>query len=831
MLSDLTEPEAVRKAIAEFDELGREVFLEKYGFGPARRYFVTLNGKKYDSKAIVGAAHGIQHPELGHLTATDFTGGESSVVPLLNKLGFSVIDEAEGAEHLELSSVLLQICVEIKAREQTSATFSSERLSQLVAEDAVAIIRAVVRGEAEVVGRTGIGTAADVPWVGIFLPDSEPSAKQGFYLVYLFSKDGSGVYLSLNQGTEEVRGGMEVLRKRALDLRTATGSQPDLLEDIDLKSENTRPRKYEAGSAYAIYYSAETMPEDERVTSDLRRMLTLLGKADKAGIRWDPEIEPLHLVFKWNAEVEPRTIDIHREIAQREGSVWWGRFSKSPTPTMSTSNFQRLQQQLERGKLTHAYLYRRGMTWVTTVHEVRLDPPPMSDGRFPGYYSRSDCNFFARLSDFELLSADWLVQHAVLASHPDSDPQRLAGALGNQTTPLFVYELVGASAITQPPGRSRIDISEVTLADVCKDVSSKIERAGLEYGIHHEQLVRAAVVSLTTKRFLLLTGLSGSGKTRLGIAIGQWFGPDRLKVVPVRPDWTGPDALFGFENGLSPVVDGHHAWSVPETLEFILRAAADPDNPYLLLLDEMNLAHVERYFADALSGMESESPVVPYLHKRGAEWRLQDPPAISFPSNLYVVGTVNIDETTYMFSPKVLDRANSIEFRVLTADLEPGAVPPSAVESGEPALVRRFLYDSTTVTEDDWPGKSQLADWLRSLHSLLLSYDREFGHRVFSEALRFGALLSNAGEDDIYIALDLQVLQKVLPKFYGSIRQLADPLNALGSWCFYGPESEASASFDPLNPPGSQPLLPMSFNKIQRMTRRLRANHFVSFAE
>ena len=341
------------------------------------------------------------------------------------------------------------------------------------------------------------------------------------------------------------------------------------------------------------------------------------------------------------------------------------------------------------------------------------------------------------------------------------------------------------------------------------------------------------MVSLATKRLLLLTGLSGSGKTRLAIGIGEWFGEDRLAVIPVRPDWTGPEVLFGFENGLSGIVDGRHAWMMTDVLHFLLRASRDPDYPYLLLLDEMNLAHVERYFADALSGMESGKRILPNIHKREGEWRLDEPNKLHLPSNLFVVGTVNIDETTYMFSPKVLDRANTIEFRVMTEDLLPGTEPPTAIEPGHATLVRRFLDTATTIVDKDWAAKSQLAEWLQELHGVLCIYDREFGHRLFFEALRFGSLLADAGEPDPLVALDYQVMQKVLPRVHGSIRQVAEPLHSLGHWCWRGPGVSVApyASFDPLQPPIGVPVLPLSFDKIQRMTRRLRASHFVSFAE
>jgi 5-methylcytosine-specific restriction protein A len=87
-LADLTDPEAVLKAIAEFEERGREAFLDEYGFSPARDYFVVVDGKRYDSKAVTGVAHLRQHGVL--LAADMFSGGDSTVANRLEKLGFEV---------------------------------------------------------------------------------------------------------------------------------------------------------------------------------------------------------------------------------------------------------------------------------------------------------------------------------------------------------------------------------------------------------------------------------------------------------------------------------------------------------------------------------------------------------------------------------------------------------------------------------------------------------------------------------------------------------------------------------------------------------------------
>jgi hypothetical protein len=104
-LAELTDSEAVRKAVAEFDELGRDGFLRKYGFGPARSYFLVVDGKRYDSKAIVGAAHGFQFPDRGPLRPNEFSGGESTVRAKLEQLGFTVQVSADGGEESFLGTL------------------------------------------------------------------------------------------------------------------------------------------------------------------------------------------------------------------------------------------------------------------------------------------------------------------------------------------------------------------------------------------------------------------------------------------------------------------------------------------------------------------------------------------------------------------------------------------------------------------------------------------------------------------------------------------------------------------------------------------------------
>jgi putative restriction endonuclease len=97
-LSAIRDRSAVLQAIDEFDSLGRDRFLEKYGFGPARAYELVFNRRRYDSKAILGAAHGFARPDLGPMTAAEFTGGRNTVMKTLEGLGFEVQIDNQAAE-------------------------------------------------------------------------------------------------------------------------------------------------------------------------------------------------------------------------------------------------------------------------------------------------------------------------------------------------------------------------------------------------------------------------------------------------------------------------------------------------------------------------------------------------------------------------------------------------------------------------------------------------------------------------------------------------------------------------------------------------------------
>lgn len=426
------------------------------------------------------------------------------------------------------------------------------------------------------------------------------------------------------------------------------------------------------------------------------------------------------------------------------------------------------------------------------------------DGRFDeGYRSRFSVGN----------SVDW--PNEFLETRPTDDQYRIE---------LYPSEYVA-------PGIS------MSFGNVVTEFQDNISDSGIRFGEKHDEFITRFLSSLVTKQFLILTGLSGSGKTQIALKFGEWLGPNNHLLVPVRPDWTSGDALFGYENALD--TSSNPSWYVPSVLEFILSAVRNPDDPYVLILDEMNLAHVERYFGDFLSGMESGKAVIPNLSKQeDGKWRIRlgSNSTVAIPDNLFVVGTVNVDETTYMFSPKVLDRANTIEFRVNAEDLDHNLQRPQNIEQGSQGALRTLLalakdrgWHSENLPED----VDEYAEKLRQVHRLLAPGGYEFGHRVFQEAIRFYAFFKEAGYSSWQSSLDIQIYQKILPRLHGSQRKLGPTLRRIAAFC-YDPEQALEGAGDTFNPESvdaQEAILPSSFGKLQYMYSTLMANQFTSFTE
>src|SRR6266478_763457 len=322
-LPDLTEPTAVIKAIEEADALGRKAFPDKYGFGPSREYFLQHNGNLYDSKAIVGAAYGFQYPAEGPLKPSDFSGGDSTVRTKLEELGFKVVVSPKGPSTV----ALLQERLETALRDYPGARrgpFTGTHPINSVFHDLVQLLQssAFVKEFPTLRVRfsTGQGNWARVPWVAILDDRNTTTTQSGVYCVFLFSDDGSGVYLTLAQGVTEPQRrlgaaeGKAELRARARTVRASLGLLEDagfsLTDDIDLHTGPGLGSDYEVSTIAYKLYEREYVPDDSILSEDLSALIKSYEQMLSASVTKDDiDVPPKELLGAFSGALKAAGLD------------------------------------------------------------------------------------------------------------------------------------------------------------------------------------------------------------------------------------------------------------------------------------------------------------------------------------------------------------------------------------------------------------------------------------------------------------------------------------------------------------------------------------------
>lgn len=377
----------------------------------------------------------------------------------------------------------------------------------------------------------------------------------------------------------------------------------------------------------------------------------------------------------------------------------------------------------------------------------------------------------------------------------------------------------------------------------------------IQSGTKENSDYRPYITAIKSKPFLLLAGISGTGKSRIvrELARACWEEgsdeykaqkPKNFEMVQVKPNWHDSSELIGYVSRVS----GKAEFVAGNFLKFVAKAWEDQDTPYFLCLDEMNLAPVEQYFAEYLSVVESrkcgEDGVVttdPILKKEDAEWYFNltaaitsddkvrtrfNEDGISIPQNIIVVGTVNMDETTFSFSRKVLDRAMTIEMNEV--DLHGGLTKhhESIGKLGNAELVGSAV-EGVDVYDDYTDVCDTVLGYLQKVNDVLEGTPFKIAYRTRNEFLLYvvNNLPYNKDKDGndlpqgyvIARALDEITSMKILSRIEGDDTKVKDSLlNALSQTITDGLNTLIDED---------HPVKSVSVAKLEEMKNRLQSGY------
>ena len=566
----------------------------------------------------------------------------------------------------------------------------------------------------------GAGNWAMIPWICIFDRSITTSATKGVYIVYLLSKDSKRLYLTFNQGCTEIsnthgkRETIQIMHERAENIRgwtDAYGFTPT--DGIDLgESLTALGQYYERGTIYYKEYDVDAIPNETELRQDLADMMQIYQQYAKG-----PKDDSRFGDFDSWTVVNDVTAIKHCDKSFFD-------YNGSGVPKGIAWFFE--AENLQLGQVIHWELKYQGKIYDLQVRNESSD--------------RRRVRIF------------W-----------NADLGRLLAPYRNAS---------GATAMLQRTGdhvfelTMKGDETEMKVSEKINMNRAYIQGKGF---IYSDQMIENFYLSLKSKPFVILAGTSGTGKTRLVRLFAEAMGAQYHQVA-VRPDWSDSTDLFGHVDLNGTFVPGC-------ILEFLVEAQRNPDHPYILCLDEMNLARVEYYLSDFLSVIETREykggkmisdPLISLKIYGTDETARKKYGEVYFPENLYVVGTVNMDETTFPFSRKVLDRANTIEFNYV--ELVPdfaGSVEGTRLSEKNDFLKTEYLL-LAQCPEESQEYIQDLCVELEKINMILQTANAHVGYRVRDEICFYALNNHAAGLMSDEEALDHEIMQKILPRIQGS---------------------------------------------------------------
>ncbi len=664
-----------------------------------------------------------------------------------------------------------------------------------------------------ITGSVGKGNWAMVPWICIFDRKITTSTTKGVYIVYLLSKDGNSLYLTFNQGCTDIKNNhskkeaIQIMHERADEIRKQIDNRGFSQDNISLGSALTQLAElYQEGMIFNKEYKKGQVPSEQKLLDDLQRMMQVYkdyvngSENPKEDKDWWPSLEEYNPNLskedwkKYILEIEmpdhPKPMKMLKAMMELGGEASCGMLANKYGGTFSAY----VGYTMNLGKRVKKY----------------FDLPACMDGNQERYFP------------FPFLGKQGT------ANEPKNYVYRIRKELQE------ALKEIDFSSIN--PYYER-DEEKLTNKEILEHIKKYITSKGF---VFDDGLLENYYLSLKSKPFTILAGTSGTGKTRLvrlfAEAIGATGENGRYKLVSVRPDWSDPSDLFGHVDLNGKFVPG-------VIIDFIHKAQNDTRAPYFLCLDEMNLARVEYYLSDILSIIETrecKNEIVetdPLVSKEyyGADKAAVDKYGIiRIPENLYIVGTVNMDETTFPFSRKVLDRANTIEFS--TVDLHASFadryknIKPLDIDNS--FMKAEYVFFQQCFEEKEFV--EEICSELQDMNMILERTNAHVGYRVRDEIVFYMVNNKKNGLLNRNEAFDNEIMQKILPRIQGSSTAVKNMLCELFKHCaknYEGYQTEnddiSSKMFKVVKEPDCK--YKKSAKKIAFMVRRFAEDGFTAY--
>ncbi|MGE5661681.1 MAG: MrcB family domain-containing protein [Ignavibacteriales bacterium] len=642
-------------------------------------------------------------------------------------------------------------------------------------------------------GSVGQGNWANIPWIAIMDKRITSSTQHGEYVVYLFAEDMSSVYLTLAQGVTLPREkgkkeGYEYLKQKVQEIRRLVPLKSFQKDDQIYLTNSGLGKDYQVSTVAYVRYDLPNMPSDDQLFADLEEMIenyqsyleATQSGAETSGISFKYTMAYLHYIqglIHYLGDNYTVNVSIDELIANQSLVLKKGDDVKHPKERIQ--HLARAAEELglikrqdsyygltELGYQYYQCFQRDNDFWVFEPNQIQII-------RHQIHAMGQDKSNLCHVMEFAVNLAKQFQKFTIDAFR---DPfisgmtleQEWGEVTQNNRAKFMLNWLQELQYITKSGDiYLYLDDEEENSMEHVANINEKlqwIKHYILSKGFHYpDHLIENFYLSLKTKPFVILAGISGTGKTKLVKLFAEALGA-KMELIPVRPDWSDPSDLLGYRDLSGQFRKGR--------LTEVLLEAADPQNKdkiYFICLDEMNLARVEHYFSDILSIMETEKWSGDQIVTDSIISGESDLNDVYIPENVYLIGTVNMDETTHPFSKKVLDRAHTIEFNYINLNTFPEEFMNQLIPV---PVANSFLKRDYLTLKDAYSSYAPLiqrtTERLIEINKILENIHSHIGFRVRDSICfyliyneRFGLLSEEA-------ALDLQILQKILPRIQGS---------------------------------------------------------------